>query len=82
MEKVSGGPQRACGTPGNTPQEAKAEVYKELGYRQAGMVGDLISVSRFGRATDDGAAICRQEQLFYSFNLEDWVPGNHLIVEL
>jgi hypothetical protein len=27
-------------------QEAKAEVYKELGYRPAGMVGETLAVAR------------------------------------
>ncbi|MGH8626199.1 MAG: hypothetical protein ACREYC_13345 [Gammaproteobacteria bacterium] len=27
-------------------QHAKAEVYKELGYRQAGMVGENLAVAR------------------------------------
>ena len=31
------------------------------------------------RASDDGAATVAQEQLFYSFNLETHVPGNHLL---
>ena len=35
---VAGGPQWAGGTL-DPAQEAKAEAYKELGYRPAGMVG-------------------------------------------
>jgi hypothetical protein len=29
-----------------------------------------------------GQRTAGQEQLFYSFNLEDQAPGNHLIAEL